>query len=60
MFPSCSGHSGNTSREDELKNELGEDKIEDASLLDMVRGAAGVTDIDIGLGGFDNDNPYEV
>jgi hypothetical protein len=60
MFPSCSGHSDNTSGKDKLKNKLGEDKIEDASLLNIVRGATGVTDMDIGLGGFDNDNPYKV
>ena len=60
MFPSCSGHGGDASGEDELKNDLGEDEIEDVNLLDMVGGAAGVTDMDIRLGGFDNDDPYEV
>ena len=58
MFPSRGG--GNVSEEDEPENELEEDEIEDTSLLDMVEGAAGVMDMDIGLGGFDNDGPNKV
>jgi hypothetical protein len=52
--------SGNVSEEDEPENELEEDKIEDASLLDIVGGAAGVMDMDIGLGRSDNDGHNEV
>jgi hypothetical protein len=51
---------GNVSEEDEPENKLEEDKIEDASLLDMVGGAAGVMDMDIGLGKSDKDGPNEV
>ena len=32
------------------------DEIEDASLLDMIEGAAGPMDINIGLGELDNDS----
>ena len=51
---------GNVSEEDEPENELEEDKIEGASLLDMIGGAAGVMDTDIELGRSDNDGPNEV
>ena len=51
---------GNDSEENEPGNELEEGKIEDASLLGMVGGTAGVMDTDIGLGRSDNDSPNEV
>jgi len=42
--------------EEEPENELLGDEIEDASLVDLVEGAAGLVDvdIDIGLEGFDD------
>jgi len=43
-------------QEEEPKNELVGDEIKDASLVDLVEGAAGLVDIDIdiGLEGFDD------
>ena len=42
-----------------LKNEVANED-EDASLLDLVEGAAGITDIDLRLGELDNDAPNMV
>jgi len=41
---------GDISEEDEPRNEVEEDKIEDANLMDMVEGAAGLTDVNIDIG----------
>jgi hypothetical protein len=58
VFPSR--RSGNASEEDDaLKNEIA-NEVEDASLLDLVEGAAGITDIDLQLGELDDDAPNMV
>jgi hypothetical protein len=53
LFPSH--NNSNASQEEELQNEI-VDEIEDASLLDMIEGAARPMDIDIGLRELDNDS----
>ena len=53
LFPSR--NDGHVSGQEEPEVEIGIDEIEDASLLDMVEGAAGAIDIDIGPEGSDND-----
>lgn len=52
MFPSHSN--GGANEQDEPKIEIRTDEIEDATLLDMVEGAARPMDIDFGPKGFDN------
>ena len=54
LFPSYGNRIAN--QEEEPENELLGDEIEDASLVDLVEGAAGLVDvdIDIGLEGFDD------
>ena len=52
MFSSHSN--GGANEQDKPKIEMGTDEIEDATLLDMVEGAAGPMDIDFGPKGFDN------
>ena len=54
LFPSRGNRIAD--QEEEPENELLGDEIEDASLVDLVEGAAGLVDvdIDIGLEGFDD------
>lgn len=52
MFPSHSN--GGANKQDKPKIEIRTDEIEDATLLDMVEGAARPMDIDFGPKGFDN------
>ena len=40
---------GDISEEDEPRNEIGEDEIKDMNLMDMVEGAAGLTDVNIDI-----------
>jgi len=40
---------GNVSKEDEPRNEIEKDEIKDTNLMDMVEGAAGLTDINIDI-----------
>jgi len=47
FFPLCGN--GDVSEEDEPRNEIEEDKIEDTNLMDMVEGAAGLMDVNINI-----------
>ena len=59
LFPSRGNH-GNLSGQEEPEIETGIDEIEDASLLDMVEGAAGAIDIDIGPEESNDNDPIQL
>jgi hypothetical protein len=48
------------SSEDEPEANIGGDEDDDASLFDMIEGAAGAMDLDLGLEGLDNNAPDKV
>ena len=52
MFPSHSN--GNASEDEEPEDNIGEDGVEDASLLGVVGHAAGDIDVEVGFEGFDD------
>lgn len=60
LFPSRGN--GNASEEEEPEDDIVEQEVEDASLLGITDGAAGVMDVEVevGLEGFDNDTPDKV
>jgi len=58
IFPSHGN--GNTSEDKEPKDNIGEDRVKDTSLLGVVRYAARDMDIEVGFKGFNNNSLNKV